>query len=63
MPYIPLVDGRKQCPRCGDSLFIVRSIFVSAKKVAKASLELEKLLSRSHPDGLGQPCQVGRKLT
>lgn len=65
MPYIPRVNGKKQCPCCGDPLFIVGTIFVSTEEATKLAEELEALLekSRSSVDGLGQPCQVGRKTT
>ena len=48
MPWIPMVNGKKQCPRCGDSLRVVRTCYVPIEESEKLAENLEKLLSQLH---------------
>ena len=56
MPHIPRPGGKKQCPRCGDPLSIVGTVFVPISESVRAAEELEKLLnefeSHSQNEGL-----------
>ena len=44
MPWIPLVRGKKECPNCGDPLFIVSSAYVPMGEIAKLDEDLRKLI-------------------
>jgi len=56
MPYIPRPGGKKQCPRCGDPLSVVGTVFVPTSESVKAAQEFDNLLkefeSRSHDERL-----------
>lgn len=51
MPYIPRVNGKKQCPRCGDPLTLVNTVFVSIEESVKCAENLERLLESHIPSG------------
>jgi len=66
MPYIPRPGGKKQCPRCGDPLSVVGTVFVPTSESVKAAEELESLLeeftSHSHVERLrATAAQCGSK--
>jgi len=66
MLYIPRPGGKKQCPRCGDPLSVVGTVFVPTSESVRAAEEFDNLLkefeSYSHDERLrATAAQCGSK--
>lgn len=44
MPWLPRPGGKKRCPRCGDPLSVVKTVYVSMSESVKLAEELDRLL-------------------